>query len=83
MKAVGEWMSALMIVTALAGGARAQDAGAIREMVPPRATALPADIESFDRIAEIVDVDPEHKRLSRERYKVYRERGCALETHNL
>ena len=45
--------------------------------------SLPADIEGFERIAEIVDVDPENKRLSRERYKAYRERGCALESHNL
>ena len=44
---------------------------------------LPADIEAYERIAEIVDVDPERKRLSRERYKQYRERGCGLETHNL
>jgi DNA polymerase-3 subunit chi len=44
---------------------------------------LPGDIAAYDRIAEIVDVDPERKRLSRERYKQYRERGCGLETHNL
>ena len=44
---------------------------------------LPADLDVYDRIAEIVDVDPERKRLSRERYRQYRERGCALESHNL
>ena len=44
---------------------------------------LPADVNAYERIAEIVDVDPERKRLSRERYKQYRERGCALESHNL
>ncbi len=44
---------------------------------------LPSDVNAYERIAEIVDVDPERKRLSRERYKQYRERGCALESHNL
>ena len=44
---------------------------------------LPPSIELYERIAEIVDTDPERKRLSRERYKHYREQGCALETHNL
>jgi DNA polymerase-3 subunit chi len=43
----------------------------------------PADLDSYARIIEIVDSDPERKRLSRERYKHYREKGCALETHNL
>ena len=44
---------------------------------------LPEGPERFARIAEIVDVDAERKRLSRDRYKHYRERGCTLETHNL
>ena len=44
---------------------------------------LPADVNAYERIAEIVDVDPERKRLSRERYKQYRDRGYALESHNL
>jgi DNA polymerase III subunit chi len=44
---------------------------------------LPGDVSAYDRIAEIVDVDPERKRVSRERYKQYRERGCTLESHNL
>jgi DNA polymerase-3 subunit chi len=40
-------------------------------------------IEPYARIAEIIDTDPERKRLARERYKQYRERGCTLESHNL
>lgn len=44
---------------------------------------LPEEITAFTRIAEIVDTDPERKRLSRELYKQYREAGCALDTHNL
>jgi DNA polymerase-3 subunit chi len=44
---------------------------------------LPSEVGAYERIAEIVDVDPERKRLSRERYKQYRDQGCALESHNL
>ncbi|HEY6643442.1 DNA polymerase III subunit chi [Povalibacter sp.] len=54
-----------------------------RQLLINLANRLPADFENFERVAEIVDVDPENKRLSRERYKVYRERGCELDTHNL
>jgi DNA polymerase-3 subunit chi len=44
---------------------------------------MPPEIEPYARIAEIIDADPERKRSARERYKQYRERGCALESHNL
>ena len=54
-----------------------------RQLLINLANRLPDDFGDFERIAEIVDVDPENKRLSRERYKTYRERGCALDTHNL
>lgn len=54
-----------------------------RQVLINLAERLPSDLDAFERIAEIVDIDPERKRLSRERYKQYRERGCALETHNL
>ena len=54
-----------------------------RQLLINLSTALPAELDSYERIAEIVDVDPEHKRLSRERYKSYRERGCELDSHNL
>jgi len=54
-----------------------------RQMLINLTERLPSDIAAFERIAEIVDTDAERKRLSRERYKQYRERGCALETHSL
>ncbi|HMN43448.1 MAG TPA: DNA polymerase III subunit chi [Povalibacter sp.] len=54
-----------------------------RQLLINLVNRLPDDFEHFERVAEIVDVDPENKRLSRERYKVYRERGCELDTHNL
>jgi hypothetical protein len=49
MKIVIGWMAALLIATAFVGGARAQDAGAVREAVPSRATTLPADIDPQSR----------------------------------
>jgi DNA polymerase-3 subunit chi len=45
--------------------------------------AMPPDINAYERIAEIVDVDPERKRSARERYKRYREQGCTLDSHNV
>jgi DNA polymerase III subunit chi len=54
-----------------------------RQILVNLADQAPADLNSYTRIIEIVDSDPERKRLSRERYKLYREKGCALETHNL
>lgn len=54
-----------------------------RQLLINLSTTLPADLDTYDRIAEIVDVDPESKRLSRERFKAYRDAGCTLETHNL
>lgn len=54
-----------------------------RQLLVNLADQPPANLDSYTRIIEIVDSDPERKRLSRERYKLYREKGCALETHNL
>lgn len=54
-----------------------------RQLLINLGDSLPAELASYERIAEIVDVDPENKRLSRERYKAYRERGCELDSHNL
>jgi len=54
-----------------------------REVLINLTNQLPAALDGFERIAEIVDTDVERKRLSRERYKTYRERGFTLESHNL
>lgn len=43
----------------------------------------PDSLARFARIAEIVDEDPERRRLGRERFKAYRERQITLETHQL
>ena len=44
---------------------------------------VPPELQRYDAIVEIVDVDPARKRDARERYRQYREGGCTLETHNL
>ena len=54
-----------------------------RQLVVNLTDAVPAELEHYERLAEIVDVDPERKRAARERYKQYRERGCTLESHNV
>jgi DNA polymerase-3 subunit chi len=44
---------------------------------------FPAGLGRFARIAEIVDAEPECRRLGRERFKAYRDQKLALETHQL
>ena len=54
-----------------------------RQLMINLTEAVPENLADYERIAEIVAADPEKKRLSRERYKSYRERGCSLESHNV
>ena len=54
-----------------------------RQLVVNLTEAIPAGLEQYESVAEIVEVDPERKRTARERYKQYRERGCQLESHNV
>ncbi len=44
---------------------------------------LPANLERYGRIAEIIDADEERRRLGRERFKSYRDLKLPLETHQL
>jgi DNA polymerase III subunit chi len=54
-----------------------------RQLLINLADALPENFAEYERVAELVPADAERKRLSRERYKHYREQGCPLETHNV
>lgn len=45
--------------------------------------AVPTDPELARRIIEIIDADPARRASGRERFKAYRERGFALESHDL
>jgi len=44
---------------------------------------LPEGFEGFDRVVELVDPQPEALAKSRERFRQYRERGYAPESHKL
>jgi DNA polymerase III subunit chi len=47
------------------------------------ASATPPAVESWARIAEVVDRDDARRRLGRERFRAYRERGLAPATHEM
>jgi DNA polymerase III subunit chi len=47
------------------------------------ASDIPADADAFERIAEVVAADPDRKQQARARFKLYRDRGWTLETHNV
>ncbi|MBA3564715.1 MAG: DNA polymerase III subunit chi [Gammaproteobacteria bacterium] len=44
---------------------------------------VPGFFDRFARVAELVDAGENHRRLGRERFRYYRDRGCTLETHRL
>jgi len=44
---------------------------------------IPSFFSQFERVAELVNEDPQYKVQARERYKFYRDRGYELNTHNL
>jgi DNA polymerase-3 subunit chi len=61
----------------------ATPAGTNADLLVNLSGRLPAALERFTRIAEIIDADPERRRLGRERFKAYREQKLPLETHQL
>jgi DNA polymerase III subunit chi len=44
---------------------------------------VPTHAELAGRIIEIIDTDPQRRAAGRQRFKAYRERGFALESHEL
>jgi DNA polymerase-3 subunit chi len=44
---------------------------------------LPAFFSRFQRLVEIVSIDEEDRRLARERFKYYRDRGYDIRSHDL
>lgn len=54
-----------------------------RELLVNLSDDTPSDAAQFERIAEIVDEDPERRRLARLRFRQYRETGCELMTHTI
>ena len=54
-----------------------------RDLLINLSADTPSEITSLPRIAELVPFDPERKRLAREHFKHYRERGIEPTTHNV
>jgi DNA polymerase-3 subunit chi len=44
---------------------------------------IPVGVGRFARIAEVLDADPERRRLGRERFKAYRDMQLTLKTHQV
>jgi DNA polymerase-3 subunit chi len=47
------------------------------------ATGVLTDYQSYARIAEVVDADDQRRRLGRDRFRFYRERGIEPQTHEI
>ena len=59
------------------------DSVAAADLLVNLSARLPAGLERFGRIAEIIDADDERRRLGRERFKSYRDLKLPVETHQL
>ncbi len=44
---------------------------------------VPTFFSRFERVAELVDSEPQRRDAGRERFRFYRDRGYPLDTHNL
>ncbi|RMG57072.1 MAG: DNA polymerase III subunit chi [Gammaproteobacteria bacterium] len=47
------------------------------------AREVPVFFSRFERVAEVIDSQPDTREAGRERFRFYRERGYALETHRI
>ena len=72
----GEESSPVLVGTVLPAEATAQ-------VLINFADRLPEGFERYERVVELVDQHPDVLAKSRERFRQYRERGCAPETHKL
>jgi DNA polymerase-3 subunit chi len=55
--------------------------GADADLLLNLGNAMPADLQRFPRIAEVIDADEERRRTGRERFKAYRDMKLTVETH--
>lgn len=55
----------------------------IRDLLINLANDIPAFFSRFERVAEVVNGRAELRDAARERFRFYRERGYALETHEI
>jgi DNA polymerase-3 subunit chi len=59
------------------------DPGGFGDVLVNLATAAPPFCDRFARVAEVVGADPQGREAGRTRYRFYRDRGYALETHEV
>ena len=65
--------------SAFAGSGDSDDWGLMINLAP----AVPEAFGRYERLAEIVDSTPEIREQGRERFRFYRDRGYALQTHHV
>lgn len=54
-----------------------------RNLLVNLAAGVPAEYQSYTRIAEVVDADDKRRKLGRERFRFYREQGIEPQTHEM
>ena len=59
------------------------DPGDHRDVMVNLALSVPDFFSRFERVAEVVVQVPQVKEATRQHYKLYRTRGCSLNTHNI
>lgn len=59
------------------------EAGFEAELLVNLDAEVPLFFSRFERVAEIVGGDDEHRAAARERFRFYRDRGYAMETHKI
>ncbi|HQQ62810.1 MAG TPA: DNA polymerase III subunit chi [Pseudomonadales bacterium] len=60
-----------------------EDSGGHHDLLINLGATIPGFFSRFERVAEVVTQEPAQLAQSRERYRFYRERGYALEIHNI
>ncbi len=55
----------------------------VHEVLINLADEVPVFFSRFERVAEVIDSRPEIRAQGRERFRFYRDRGYALETHRI
>jgi len=61
----------------------APDAAGEHDVLINLAAEVPVFFGGFERVAEVIDHDPQVKQLGRARFRFYRDRGYNLSTHNI
>ncbi|OOZ36806.1 DNA polymerase III subunit chi [Solemya velesiana gill symbiont] len=59
------------------------DSGDEHDVLINLATEVPIFFAKFERVAELIDHDPQIKQEGRQRFRFYRDRGYSLNTHNI